>query len=177
MNVVCYKRVCFEWSVMSGLLWTGLFWTDTICPNKAPQTYLGPSFYQSPHLRGAGAFFRIWSWCGIGSRRTIKRLLKTLRYFRVLLLPHRDPPERALWKWLSVHLFIKRIFSILKRFIDTLWNLWNLMKLQIRYISLTEIFACHNNCKYRHIETKATVENLGSWKGNRPTLIRNVVAA
>ena len=39
--MVCYERcllwtglfmnlVCFEWSVMSGLLWTALLWTDTI---------------------------------------------------------------------------------------------------------------------------------------------------
>jgi len=29
MNVFCYERVLlWTWSVMSGLLWTGLFWTD-----------------------------------------------------------------------------------------------------------------------------------------------------
>ena len=35
MNMVCYEHgllwvVCYEWSVMSGLLWTGLFWMGTI---------------------------------------------------------------------------------------------------------------------------------------------------
>ena len=45
MNVVCYEWVCYErgllwmgllltgllwtWSVLNGLLWAGLFWTDT----------------------------------------------------------------------------------------------------------------------------------------------------
>jgi len=29
MNMVCYEWVCFERSVLSGLLWAGLFWTVT----------------------------------------------------------------------------------------------------------------------------------------------------
>ena len=30
MNGSVMNVVCFEWSVMNGLFWTGLFWTDTI---------------------------------------------------------------------------------------------------------------------------------------------------
>jgi len=29
MNGSVMNVVCFEWSVMSGLLWTGLFWMGT----------------------------------------------------------------------------------------------------------------------------------------------------
>jgi len=30
MNGSVMNVVCFEWSVMNGLFWTGLFWTDTV---------------------------------------------------------------------------------------------------------------------------------------------------
>jgi len=30
MNGSVMNVVCFEWSVMNGLVWTGLFWTDTL---------------------------------------------------------------------------------------------------------------------------------------------------
>ena len=51
MNGSVMNVVCFEWSVMNGLFWTGLFWTDTVSALPAMISTFNSNMRQNDYYR------------------------------------------------------------------------------------------------------------------------------
>ena len=116
MNVVCYERgllwtwsvmnvVCFEWFVLSGLLWSGLFWTVTDL-----NTVL---FYLDFHNQN-------------NSDINITCNNFILMFNKILMLPLGLLPEKKLvpstnlgWPKVCEHLSLKRMHCIKKSYQQT----------------------------------------------------------